>query len=123
MIRRPPRSTRTDTLVPYTTRVRSSDGLPIADRAIGSSAERAICGQETHRPLGAPLVSFERPGRSMTGSSQGPRRLSSKLLLRSEEPTSELQSLMRISYAVFCLKKKTQLTNPQQIHQVKPQCN
>src|SRR3546814_4052744 len=93
---------------------RPSDGLPIADRAIGSSAERAICGQETHRPLGAPLVSFERPGRSMTGSSQGPRRLSSKLLLhlpvaqRSEEHTSELQSLMRISYAVFCLNTKKQ---------------
>src|SRR3546814_7121658 len=76
MIRRPPRSTRTDTLFPYTTLFRSppASATPPARRA----APRT--------PSGGPT----------------PRRPR-----RSEEHTSELQSLMRISYAVFCLKKKT----------------
>src|SRR3546814_19887414 len=83
MIRRPPRSTRTDTLFPYTTLFRS--GLRRADgqlqqRATGDADGRAGAGR-AHRPGPAP----DR---------------------RSEEHTSELQSLMRISYAVFCLKKK-----------------
>src|SRR3546814_6758189 len=73
MIRRPPRSTRTDTLFPYTTLFRS----PSADRR-RCPATWTFCGHA-------------RPAQS-----------------RSEEHTSELQSLMRISYAVFCLKKKTQ---------------
>src|SRR3546814_21202570 len=83
MIRRPPRSTRTDTLFPYTTlfrsylpRINSSDEQPLR-RIPGGSAQR----------LDAPLARAR--GR-----------------VRSEEHTSELQSLMRISYAVFCLKKK-----------------
>src|SRR3546814_6313349 len=75
MIRRPPRSTRTDTLFPYTTLFRSGG----AD------------GRHVRRPLRA-----SRRGRS--GHGRHPPR--------SEEHTSELQSLMRISYAVFCLKKK-----------------
>src|SRR3546814_9707822 len=77
MIRRPPRSTRTDTLFPYTTLFRSDvDGLGIIRRARQHGAVEGL------QPLG-----------------MGQRR--------SEEHTSELQSLMRISYAVFCLKKKT----------------
>src|SRR3546814_7774066 len=86
MIRRPPRSTRTDTLFPYTTLFRSHT------RRIWST-----CRWSPHRP---PVRS--ETGRSSTQGSRslcGPRR-------RSEEHTSELQSLMRISYAVFCLKKK-----------------
>src|SRR3546814_4905127 len=80
MIRRPPRSTRTDTLFPYTTLFRSGgDGVRV--RSVGQDAARAL-------GPGAPL----RCGREGGG--------------RSEEHTSELQSLMRISYAVFCLKKK-----------------
>src|SRR3546814_2929360 len=76
MIRRPPRSTRTDTLFPYTTLFRSP------------------------RPL-------RRPPRFCTqGNGRGRRRPRDK----SEEHTSELQSLMRISYAVFCLKKKKKNT-------------
>src|SRR3546814_4333011 len=76
MIRRPPRSTRTDTLFPYTTLFRSP-GPPSAVSA--ASASRASCAASRN-------IGFS--------------------TRRSEEHTSELQSLMRISYAVFCLKKK-----------------
>src|SRR3546814_4626485 len=91
MIRRPPRSTRTDTLFPYTTLFRSGQGAgaladhrPAADRG-GAAAGGAL-------PYGRC-----RPRRAAAGHAAGHR---------SEEHTSELQSLMRISYAVFCLKKK-----------------
>src|SRR3546814_5374740 len=86
MIRRPPRSTRTDTLFPYTTLFRSRgrnlrDQLPIALRGRFALARRAhlYCAYCDRR--------------------------------RSEEHTSELQSLMRISYAVICLKKKIKIKN------------
>src|SRR3546814_4153905 len=94
MIRRPPRSTRTDTLFPSTTLFRSrrgpealaflSIGQRIADAVLFDRRRRAICGVAT-------------------GGSE-PSQLGKQQ--RSEEHTSELQSLMRISYAVFCLKKK-----------------
>src|SRR3546814_938072 len=91
MIRRPPRSTRTDTLFPYTTLFRSIAGYAAA----GSRALRApghcVRGLARCRPRGQ--------GRRAKAAAP---RVSS----RSEEHTSELQSLMRISYAVFCLKKK-----------------
>src|SRR3546814_10812621 len=84
MIRRPPRSTRTDTLFPYTTLFRSGRG----PRARGARISQGFPAQPVDRP---------RPGEAQR---HGPRSD------RSEEHTSELQSLMRISYAVFCLKKK-----------------
>src|SRR3546814_3340019 len=93
-IRRPPRSTRTDTLFPYTTLFRS-----------GHSAVWA----ETLRRVWAPGA---RPLLAATGSAPAsaacawPTREPRRWPSRSEEHTSELQSLMRISYAVFCLKKK-----------------
>src|SRR3546814_5260115 len=104
MIRRPPRSTRTDTLLPYTTLFRSG-GVP----------SRLTPGRLTHGRLtmgwpgqGAPL--YWR-GNSRRSQPLGPRNLP---MARSEEHTSELKSLMRISYAVFCLKKKnTTITNKQ----------
>src|SRR3546814_6170522 len=80
MIRRPPRSTRTDTLFPYTTLFRSGAG--------DHPGNRADLHRARHVPIDAPLH-------------RGVDRAA-----RSEEQTSELQSLMRISYAVFCLKKK-----------------
>src|SRR3546814_6066799 len=86
MIRRPPRSTRTDTLFPYTTLFRS--GVCTATRAVASLS--ACC---------CPAWLVER-----RWSNQNQRDIST--VVRSEEHTSELQSLMRISYAVFCLKKK-----------------
>src|SRR3546814_19805783 len=83
MIRRPPRSTRTDTLFPYTTLFRSLS-------AAGARHHRAGDRERSFPPV--------RPGAHHLGL---PRHVQ----LRSEEHTSELQSLMRISYAVFCLKK------------------
>src|SRR3546814_10854221 len=94
LIRRPPRSTRTDTLFPYTTlfRSRPRQASPPCRRNRRPVRDRR-CGR---RPV------WSRPG--------GPRRHSAHASRdrrsRSEEHTSELQSLMRISYAVFCLKKK-----------------
>src|SRR3546814_1453182 len=85
MIRRPPRSTRTDTLFPYTTLFRSSHDASNPDSgyyAVGAAAHVIMT---PHHALG-------HSGRTTR--------------IRSEEHTSELQSLMRISYAVLCLKKK-----------------
>src|SRR3546814_5538791 len=82
MIRRPPRSTRTDTLFPYTTLFRSIVLGEIRDKLTAETAiQAALTGHKVY-------ATFHTE--------------------RSEEHTSELQSLMRISYAVFCLKKKTQ---------------
>src|SRR3546814_4655128 len=94
MIRRPPRSTRTDTLFPYTTLFRSA---PIPPK---NGSPRQPAGVSPSSALPA----------SRNHASTGPDS-------RSEEHTSELQSLMRISYAVFCLKKKktTHTTNQSQI--------
>src|SRR3546814_4172364 len=109
MIRRPPRSTRTDTLFPYTTLFRSPGGRrerpcdcrrrgdkarprPSPDLRAGSSRHIRRCpGRDRHSP----------------NTTDTPR---------SEEHTSELQSLMRISYAVFCLKKKIILNNTKLIN-------
>src|SRR3546814_17858533 len=91
MIRRPPRSTRTDTLFPYTTLFRS---------------QRRLVGQFAHRPVERRARRAEIAVRQMHVGGD-PRRLARHVGRdRSEEHTSELQSLMRISYAVFCLKKK-----------------
>src|SRR3546814_4083057 len=94
MIRRPPRSTRTDTLFPYTTLFRSFQR--IAGQALVGAAlpDKALQIRVARRPLRR----HDCPG--------GLRQLAP----RSEEHTSELQSLMRISYAVFCLKKKKCIT-------------
>src|SRR3546814_3070739 len=118
MIRRPPRSTRTDTLFPYTALFRS--------RAAAMA-----------RPIGEQAVAFGRQCRAFAGKRQQIRqagdgdhrdplfmcdRLRGRAVVaRSEEHTSELQSLMRISYAVFCLKKKnntrrTTTTPPKRPH-------
>src|SRR3546814_4417549 len=101
MIRRPPRSTRTDTLFPYTTLFRSLSVLMLAGLRyilIISSPEyidsyRRLFGDGSAFGLAIDYAIQERP----EGLAQA---------FRSEEHTSELQSLMRISYAVFCLKKK-----------------
>src|SRR3546814_6216098 len=116
MIRRPPRFTRTDTLFPYTTRFRSGpvggdqgrlphgpglahDELPDAGLLLGTA------GDGTRRGNGLLEVGL------IVDTERATRRRSTLTRSgghhRSEEHTSELQSLMRISYAVFCLKKKT----------------
>src|SRR3546814_3929443 len=108
MIPRPPRSTRTDTLCPYTTLFRSGrvDGL-VHDREIQSVAlgDRAPVmharpAQRVHRHADVRAADRLQVEHAAEITDVG----------RSEEHTSELQSLMRISYAVFCLKTKTNIT-------------
>src|SRR3546814_3740510 len=102
MIRRPPRSTRTDTLFPSTTLFRS-----IGEQFLCSGAGRE-CQRE---PLVSPLSRRPREEfHSRRRCARGIRAGEPALYRRSEEHTSELQSLMRISYAVFCLKKKNNNT-------------
>src|SRR3546814_8066640 len=95
MLRRPPRSTRTDTLFPYTTLFRSIRRHRASGRRAYLAAgqeELGLSGRDRRAGLSRPLPPQDGRGRS-------------------EEHTSELQSLMRISYAVFCLKKKNKKTN------------
>src|SRR3546814_7680970 len=105
MIRRPPRSTRIDTLFPYTTLFRSVRNLEKSHRtAKGSSAARLQGSSSLGSPPAANDDSRITPAPSATAVVTAHSR--------SEEHTSELQSLMRISYAVFCLKKKTTKHQP-----------
>src|SRR3546814_8245429 len=97
MIRRPPRSTRTYTLFPYTTLFRSSSSTS-ARKPYGRSPRISIT------PAPKPPRRQESRGGANAWRGRGGRRRQRQQ--RSEEHTSELQSLMRISYAVFCLKKK-----------------
>src|SRR3546814_10558770 len=111
MIRRPPRSTRTYTLFPYTTRFRSCDkvhahgalaALELTHNGPTASNlySREVLIAPSHQPT---KYGYPHQARAMTKHDIGEYR-------RSAEHTSELQSLMRISYAVFCLKKKKQTT-------------
>src|SRR3546814_10053098 len=103
MLPRPPRSTRTDTLFPYTTLFRSlRDGRGRSARAGRAGAARARPQRSTASPR---LVDRGRSGQEGTELEPLVDRLAT-CPRRSEEHTSELQSLMRISYAVFCLKQK-----------------
>src|SRR3546814_12678409 len=100
MIRRPPRSPRTDTLFPYTTLFRSSpDSLRHRCCPGATWAERTPAQTTAHRELPATAPTARAVSTAHRQPAAGQRE-------RSEEHTSELQSLMRISYAVFCLKKK-----------------
>src|SRR3546814_18965326 len=111
MIRRPPRSTRTDTLFPYTTLFRSYMDALLETRRHPTALGRLIETGIATKGFEAQLV----PVSIFWGRDPGKETSLWKLLfadsvqagrVRSEEHTSELQSLMRISYAVFCLKKK-----------------
>src|SRR3546814_9087290 len=103
MIRRPPRSTRTDTLVPYTTLFRSPRLHGVSPR----QRER-----QRHVETGARRVARTGPGRIARSGPDRARSTAEQAQVtgfcatRSEEHTSELQSLMRISYVVFCLNNK-----------------
>src|SRR3546814_1650099 len=98
MIRRPPRSTRTDTLFPYTTlfRARRAPSYP----GLAAGHQREAIGQRN-------LAQAVEPPRRAAVAGIHVDAQQDRIAPRSEEHTSELQSLMRISYAVFCLKKKT----------------
>src|SRR3546814_2534901 len=110
MIRLPPRSTRPDTLFPYTTLFRSGRAAGITDAPAG---HRIGLGTAVHRQDAVDQV-----GAALRQRGKGEIGVPDMLVhivghhhdVRSEEHTSELQSLMRISYAVFCLKKKQQET-------------
>src|SRR3546814_5180545 len=117
MIRRPPRSTRTDTLFPYTTLFRALRPARLA--GIAAVQDQPVMGVQ--QPLGRDhahqrvLDRARRPAGCDAGAVADAEdmrvagdRMRAEPLLRSEGHTSELQSLMRISYTVFCLKTKTQ---------------
>src|SRR3546814_5627395 len=107
MIRRPPRSTRTDTLFPYTTLFRSRTFWPRAGLLDCPTSSRSI---STSSPRVVPRAIYSPPRAGVLSSGTFTGGMSPICLpsrsRRSEEHTSELQSLMRISYAVLCLKKK-----------------
>src|SRR3546814_9676042 len=115
MIRRPPRSTRTDTLFPYTTLFRSTEGGSLFLQLLQLIARNTL-----RRDIGHAMLKLV--------AEHG-----EAIIDRSEEHTSELQSLMRISYAVFCLNKKkhaierkknrNQVNKTQQVSQHKLQNN
>src|SRR3546814_3591915 len=122
MIRRPPRSTRTDTLFPYTTLFRSRRAWITPVRETGGEHAQACrachtMGEKMLRTIwqlplnavdGVPetILEIGRQARQARIDLAACDGVAFQLGLRSEEHTSELQSLMRISYAVFCLKKK-----------------
>src|SRR3546814_1796097 len=115
MIRRPPRSTRTDTLCPYTTRFRSRLGKcgkqmdRIRINLIGSERGDPLPIRRNRLDRGIVRVPADKARaacRLDRPAKRGCRRVAGEAR-RSEEHTSELQSLMRISYAVFCVNKKT----------------
>src|SRR3546814_7610751 len=121
MIRRPPRSTRTDTLFPYTTLFRSRR---VAAWWLYRGTTKHVC--VTHKAPFMPSTAASGVSRHASGYGQTQSRYSQRHEIlrtrlspasadeafRSEEHTSELQSLMRISYAVFCLKKKKHKYTP-----------
>src|SRR3546814_6185252 len=112
MIRLPPRSTRTDTLFPYTTLFRSHEHVDTVILTGAYETARMFTRWRADRPNG-PRVYGETSGKNaliVTPSADYDLAVADAVRSafgRSEEHTSELQSLMRISYAVFCLKKKT----------------
>src|SRR3546814_4592783 len=109
MIRRPPRSTRTDTLFPYTTLFRSARGQ-ISLGAVEIGAQVKHTGKRYVNDENLPI--FDN-GAQIFGPTVGGYTLVDLDVRRSEEHTSELQSLMRSSYADFCLKKTKNHTNTQ----------
>src|SRR3546814_7135816 len=131
MIRRPPRSTRTDTLFPYTTLFRSRHATGAAKGQLGYMAQKfslygllsvrqnlefsagvyGLEGAMKRARIDEMIETFDL-GRWLAAAPESlPLGYRQRLALRSEEHTSELQSLMRKSYAVFCLKKKTRYTS------------
>src|SRR3546814_5820526 len=108
MIRQPPISTRTDTLFPYTTLFRSAHRTGRAPDPRFHPTQRHRCRRDCALP---PVLPAPPPRRATVPDRSSTCGSSAKSYRRSEEHTSELQSLMRISYAVFCLKKKKQTLN------------
>src|SRR3546814_10484578 len=106
MIRRPPRSTRTDTPLPYTTLFRSSTPVVLLANKCEGRAGLSGLAEAYTLGLGDPVPISAEHGEGMGELYDVIRKIAEDKGERSEEHTSELQSLMRISYAVFCLKNK-----------------
>src|SRR3546814_5408923 len=104
MIRRPPRSTRTDTLFPYTTLFRSLLRVPC--QFVACLEWQRLSNEKIRKDIHARRRHFFNKRVSIVNYAAPDTQPDEMLVDRSEEHTSELQSLMRISYAVFCLKKK-----------------
>src|SRR3546814_5241089 len=115
MLRRPPRSTRTDTLFPYTTLFRSNRWDTTYEGVIPNLERRYRETDSEYVKSEIGKFMAENPCPACGGARLNPQALAvtvdERNISRSEEHTSELQSLMRISYAVFCLKKKTTQTH------------
>src|SRR3546814_8097651 len=122
MIRRPPRSTRTDTLFPNTTLFRSLITMATANIQTTDKDQKPLVSLPDQNVIDLLISLAASFGLKVTRSAtkrplpmnSEERKPSGKVVVRSEEHTSELQSLMRISYAVFCLKKKTQTISKHQ---------
>src|SRR3546814_4777512 len=113
MLRRPPKSTRTDTLFPYTTLFRSPAAITVGASTNADSRDTSYSNYGSCVDLFAPGTNItsawntsSTATNTISGTSMATPHVTGAVALRSEEHTSELQSLMRISYAVFCLKKK-----------------
>src|SRR3546814_4329919 len=117
MNRRPPRATRTDTLFPYPTLFRSMSTSTLRNRkttiATATSTAPAIASTDWR-------LTCELDAGAVTGAGTAPGGVPTTAGDRSEEHTSELQSLMRSSYAVFCLKKKKSVYKKQDNNHVLP---
>src|SRR3546814_3477655 len=107
LIRRPPRSTRTDTLFPYTTLFRSLGEAQERLNALELLSNRML-DRVAHSGIRTPDTPYIEL--ALVGAEEVRAIVETALATRSEEHTSELQSLMRTSYAVFCLKKKKNIT-------------
>src|SRR3546814_3371889 len=124
MLRRPPRSTRTDTLVPYRTLFRSDCLAPERDEGRVEAVDKVLIDRQTRARHGVLLLRFwihcgrwsMIAARISSAFSAGRKSRVLYWITRSEEHTSELQSLMRISYAVFCLKTKKNLQQKNAIY-------
>src|SRR3546814_2331709 len=115
MIRRPPRCTRTDTLFPYTTLFRSPHARCRAKAQFDVVREVAVVADIAALAM--------RPGRQPVQRSGRELRAAAARAQRSEEHTSELQSLMRISYDVYCLKKQTSQNHVTHYNQAETKCS
>src|SRR3546814_4778728 len=123
MKRPPPRSTRTHTLFPYTTLFRSHrlehrhlDALPLARAlAVQQRHRDGVDRRDAHSLIDGDGRQIARLARRHRLDRRQPRHALDDIVIRSEEHTSELQSLMRISYAVLCLKKKNNEHNNKNI--------
>src|SRR3546814_10269259 len=111
MIRVPPRSTRTDTLFPYTPLFRSRAQIDRArDAALDHVGGLVLVGVDATQKFGRDILPRQ-TARTVRAERVAAVEFGTHLVERSEEHTSELQSLMRISYAVFCLKNKNTTQN------------